>query len=238
MRFNSAIIAAISGQVAYISAQVELPPNDDSWRALPIMPGVFLEDSTTYALWANGGGYTMTVRGQVDNGGLSPIASDGVDKVARGFFLQDMTYGFDSLDGFVTWFNSADETWDTTSMIIEKQDYDIGASALNLTDQNTYPSDNKWTCSVEFENVGSPTYEQVICSRPVSSSNDFDTKQIKYQARVVVNAIGYRYYGTDSGASEWVFGGQVSLDTLEGGAMAGLSAPILMGLIAVAYMTF
>lgn len=106
MRFNSAIIAICS--TAYVSAQeVVLPPNDDSWRALPIMPGVFLEDSTTYSLFASGDGYVMTVRGEIDNGGLSPIASDGLDKVARGFFLQDMTYGYDSLDGFVVWYNSS-----------------------------------------------------------------------------------------------------------------------------------
>lgn len=123
-------------------------------------------------------------------------------------------------------------------MIIEKEDYDISASALNLTDKTTYTSNNDWTCSVELEvGADSPILEEVKCSRSVASSNNFDTKQIKYQARVVVNAIGYRYYGTNSGASEWVFGGQVSLDTLEG-AMANLSASVLMGLTAVAYMTF
>ena len=47
----------------------------------------------------------------MNNGGLSSIASDGVDRVARGYFMQDMTYGFYSLDGFVVWYQADTEDW-------------------------------------------------------------------------------------------------------------------------------
>ena len=56
----------------------------------------------------------------MDNGGRSPIESDSIDGVARGFFLQDMTYGFDSLDGFVVSYQTSSNSWATNSLIIEK----------------------------------------------------------------------------------------------------------------------
>ena len=55
---------------------------------------------------------------------------------------------------------------------------------------------------------------------------------MKYQSRVVVNAIGYRYLGTSSGVSEWVFGGQVTLDQ-EGSAMAMFTSAYTTLLVAV-----
>ena len=90
---------------------VELPTNDDAWRILPIMPHVFVTDSVRYALFGSEDEYLLTFQGKVDNGGLSPIESDGVDGVAKGFFMQDITYGFESLDGFVVWYDSADNSW-------------------------------------------------------------------------------------------------------------------------------
>ena len=52
------------------------------------MPSVFLEDTTFYALWASDSSeHVLTFKGRIDNGGLSPIAADGYDKVARGFFF-------------------------------------------------------------------------------------------------------------------------------------------------------
>ena len=68
------------------------------------MPGVFLEDTTKYSLFADGSRNKITFQARFDNGGRSPIESDGVLGVARGFFLEDMTYGFESLDGFVVWY--------------------------------------------------------------------------------------------------------------------------------------
>ena len=54
----------------------------------------------------------------------------------------------------------------------------------------------------------------------------------------MVNAIGYRYRGPSDGRSEWVFGGQVTLDTLDS-AYFGLaaSATALIGSL-IALMTF
>ena len=92
-------------------ASVVQPPSDEYWRVVPIMPHVFVTDSTKYALFADGGDYKITFQGKVDNGGMSPIESDGVDRVARGYFMQDMTYGFDSLDGFVVWYQADTNDW-------------------------------------------------------------------------------------------------------------------------------
>ena len=82
------------------------------------MPHVFVTDSTSYALFADGDNYLLTFKGKVDNGGLSPIESDGIDRVARGFFLQDITYGFNSLDGFVVWYNASSNDWGQKSLIL------------------------------------------------------------------------------------------------------------------------
>ena len=84
------------------------------------MPNVFLEDTTKYALFTDNGTYYITFQGRMDNGGRSPIESDSVDGVARGFFLQDMTYGFDSLDGFTVAYQTSSNSWTTNSMIITK----------------------------------------------------------------------------------------------------------------------
>ena len=73
------------------------------------MPSVFLEKSTKYSLFSDATGNKITFQGKFDNGGKSPIESDGKKGIARGFFLQDMTYGFDSLDGFVVWYEGQDK---------------------------------------------------------------------------------------------------------------------------------
>ena len=96
------------------SSPVKWPKVDNAWRVIPIMPGVFLSNSTKYSLFAVGSKMYITFQGRFDNGGKSPIESDGTKGVARGFFLQDMTYGFSSLDGFVVWFkgNNFATKWD------------------------------------------------------------------------------------------------------------------------------
>ena len=75
------------------------------------MPHVFITDSVRYSLFGSDEDYKITFQGKVDNGGLSPIESDGIDGVARGFFIQDITYGFESLDGFVVWYNADSNDW-------------------------------------------------------------------------------------------------------------------------------
>ena len=170
------------------------------------MPHVFVTDSTKYALFADGDSYKITYQGKVDNGGLSPIESDGVDRVARGFFLQDITYGFESLDGFVVWYQADTNDWGQLSYIMPKADFDLGMSGLDLT--TGYTSNNQWSCTIKLDSTSaSPAYEQVMCTKTVATENDFSQLAVKYQARVVVNAIGYRFAGPENGFAEWVFGG-------------------------------
>ena len=111
------------------SAAVVKPTQTNAWRLLPVMPGVYLANSAKYSLFADGSNYIFTVQGKFDNGGKSPIESDGVTGIARGFFLQDMTYGFDSLDGFVVWYQgqTASKTvkWAQSSLSISKKQFMI-----------------------------------------------------------------------------------------------------------------
>ena len=65
-----------------------------------------------------------------------------------------------------------------------------------------------------LDTADSPEYEQVYCTRDVVEKSSFSTLNVKYRAGVVVNTIGYTYYGPDSGFAEWVFGGLVTMDTL------------------------
>lgn len=43
----------------------------------------------------------MSIQGETDNNKGASITDDNVDRVARGFFWQDASFGYDSLDGFV-----------------------------------------------------------------------------------------------------------------------------------------
>ena len=119
------------------------------------------------------------------------------------------------------------------SLILPSADYDIAMSDLDLT--TSYSTNNQWSCTITLDESASPEYEQVYCTKTVASQNDFSTLAVKYQARVVVNAIGYRYLGPDSGYAEWVFGGQVTLD-MEASAMAGLSSA-LAALLAAGFVS-
>ena len=178
------------------------------------MPGCFLTDTTQYSLYdpGDGTGYKLVFKGKIDNGGLSPIESDGIDNVARGFFFQEVTYGFNSLDGFVVWYQTSTNTWAQTSLILTQEQFDLGATDVNLTDLTTYPDNGNWECSVSLDASPSPAWEEVICSRDVVGSSSFSTKQVKYVQYMVVNGIGYRFTGDESGISEWVFSGQITLD--------------------------
>ena len=154
--------------------------------------------------------------------------------VARGFFLQDMTYGFDSLDGFVVWFkgNNFATKWGQSSLKITKKQYDPDQTALDLTATATWASNNHWGCEIRLDTKASPEYEQLYCTRQVPTSNNFKNLEVKYQSRVVTNAIGYIYKGPTSGKSEWVIGGQITMDAVSGGSyaigsMAAISAALL-----------
>ncbi len=135
--------------------------------------------------------------------------------VARGFFIQDMTYGFDSLDGFVIYYKGQNgqnaqgepEKWGVSSLKIKKEKYDVDATNVDLTNTSKYPSDGNWACTVELDPSPSPLFEQVYCTRTVASKNNFDQREIAYKTGVVVNAIGYKYNGPSLGTSEWVISG-------------------------------
>ena len=45
------------------------------------------------------------MQGQTDNNNGSSITDDNIDRVARGFFFQDQSFGFGSMDGFVVMYN-------------------------------------------------------------------------------------------------------------------------------------
>ena len=228
------VVLAASSLTALVAAQVTQPTVADAWRVVPIMPGCYLEKSTKYSLYTNGANNYITFQGKFDNGGKSPIESDGVVGVARGFFLQDMTYGFDSLDGFVVWYKGQkeDPKWGQSSLKITKKQYDSSVVNLDLTNTTNWPTDNNWTCEVTLDTNASPEYEQLYCSRKVATSNRFSTLEIKYQSRVVVNAIGYLYKGSQSGASEWVIGGQVTLDLVGGASSLAMMGATLVALYA------
>ncbi len=126
-----------------------------------------------------------------------------------------MTYGFDSLDGFVVYYKGQDgvnaagqpEKWGTTSLKIKKERYDVDATNVDLTSASRYPSDGDWACDVTLDPSPSPLFEQVYCTRTVVGSNNFDDREIAYKSGVVVNAIGYKFNGPAAGTSEWVISG-------------------------------
>ena len=90
------------------SATVYLPTHDwdiKHWRLLPLMPYVFLENSCKYVIFlADDGNYVMTVKCRFDDNQGEAVEAQNIDNVARGFFIRDASYGFESLDGFVVWF--------------------------------------------------------------------------------------------------------------------------------------
>ena len=81
--------------------------------------------------------------------------------VARGFFLEDMTYGFESLDGFVVWYagNNRLPKWETSSLKLTNKQYDSSATNVDLTDTSTWPSNGLWSCEVTLDENPSPEYE-------------------------------------------------------------------------------
>ena len=62
----------------------------------------------------------------MDDGAKNTIESGNNNGVARGFFLQDITYGFESLDGFVVSYNQSGNSWNVNSLILPKKQYSIG----------------------------------------------------------------------------------------------------------------
>ena len=136
------------------------------------MPRAFLEGSAKYALFydAPNDVWKITFQGKIDdNSSQNPIESKGIDGVARGFFIQDATYGFQSLDGFVIQYDAFNRSWETTSLAIGLSDYRdvISSYTLDLMDKTKYTPNYKWACEVSLDPSDQPTYEQVYCTRDV-----------------------------------------------------------------------
>jgi len=120
----------------------------------------------------------MVVEASMDNGSGLAIETDGVDKAARGFFWQDVSYGFDSLDGFVVFYNRDSQDWGFTSLALAKGDFKFEESDLNLTDD---PSNGRWECVVLAEDAPTPSYERLYCSSPIPDEPNFEKKEIRYE---------------------------------------------------------
>ena len=89
------------------------------WRQVPLLPQVFIQDHIRYIMFANDADeYVITVKGRIDNNNGLPIEADREHRVARGYFMQDATYGFDSLDGFVVYWDDDRDKWRFTSLTI------------------------------------------------------------------------------------------------------------------------
>ena len=91
-----------------------------------------------------------------------------------------------------------------------------------MTDTSTWKTNSHWGCEIRLDTKASPEYEQLYCTRLVPTSNNFKNLEVKYQSRVVTNAVGYLYKGTASGKSEWVIGGQITMDSVTGRAFYAL----------------
>lgn len=96
-----------------------LPENGESWRSIPTLPRVWLVDSLKYVMFnSQDNDYVITVRGQIDNNEGGSITVDNIDRVARGFFFQDASFGFNSLDGFVVFYIQETEKWYSKSLLL------------------------------------------------------------------------------------------------------------------------
>ena len=65
------------------------------------MPYCWIDGTLKYILFEQNGQNYITVRGQIDNNQGSSITLENVDRVARGLFFQDLTFQFESIEGFV-----------------------------------------------------------------------------------------------------------------------------------------
>ena len=195
------------------SADVYVPHKEhdlNNYRSIPLMPNVWLEGTTRYVMFANDEGeYTLTMEAKMDNNNGGPVESDGVNGAGRGIFFQDATYGYEALDGWVVTYDAVNYEWDTTSLLLSYSQYDFADSALDLTAET--PNTN-WDCEVELDPAPSPTYEFVRCSRLVPDVNDYTTLSFRYQPYIVVNAIGYKYWGWEQNYSMWSFGGLITME--------------------------
>lgn len=65
------------------------------------MPYCWIDGTLKYILFEQNGQNYITVRGRIDNNQGGSITLENVDRVARGLFFQDLTFQFESIEGFV-----------------------------------------------------------------------------------------------------------------------------------------
>ena len=89
----------------------------------------------------------------------------------------------------------------------------------------TYEQSNgEWFCETNIDPNPRPRYDEAICSRIVPEKTEWETRHVAYQPLVITNAIGYKYEGQESKRSQWVFGGQINMDSAVSLTFAGASA--------------
>ena len=138
----------------------------------------FIEGEIRYVMFANDyDEYVLTVKGRFDNNNGLPVEADGIDRAARGFFFQDATYTFHSLDGFVTFWNARKQKWEFTSLIILGQFYVHDQLDYDLTYEE---SNGEWYCETTMDPDPRPTFDEVVCSRIVPEKTDFDSRKVAY----------------------------------------------------------
>ena len=178
---NSLLLGTYTGLVSAIQSEVYLPHKAHDlklWRTIPLLPQVFIENELRYIMFANDtDDYVITVKGRFDNNNGLPIEADGIHRIARGFFFQDATYGFDSLDGFVVYWDNINDKWKFTSLLIYSQFYVHDQTDLDLTYE---ASNGEWYCETRIDPNPRPKYDEAICSRIVPEKTEWETRHISY----------------------------------------------------------
>ena len=118
----------------------------------------------------------MTVQGRIDNNQGESIVLDDVDRVARGFFWKDVTYGFENINGFIVYYKAQEREWDYVSLNLPKYKYD-----LETVDDMTFaPSNGVWKCQVVTDPSPNPKYDDVTCTREIIPESDYERSDIRY----------------------------------------------------------
>jgi len=171
---------------------------------------VFLKETGKYVIFGDtvSEKYYMTVTGRIDNNKGESIEVDDVDKVARGFFWKDLSYGFFSVDGFVIYWDKEQGRWFYKSLRFSQHEWNHEDKNFDLT---KLPSNLEWSCEITLDPNPSPEWNEVYCTREIPVEANFDTLEVRYMPEVVVNAVGYHFEGIDSGKSRYELGGQVTL---------------------------
>ena len=127
-------VAAGPGVIMPITEQ-----DKQMWRLIPTLPYVFLEESCKYVIFgdAKTQKYYITVKGRVDNNKGEAIEIDDINRVGRGFFWQDVSYGYGSIDGFVIYYRKDRKRFSYKSLLFEKGEWNIDDLNVDLT---KYPS--------------------------------------------------------------------------------------------------